>query len=119
MPVGSAVLSAGDVEPVVLAVGGFEDELVEVGVVLDKVHPAFCLVEVGVPLVILPVGVGRKRQFQISGFAKGVLRGVGSAYLHVELVAAVAAGDNDGPSNEGAKWFQHFLAELLQSGDVL
>ena len=31
MAVGSSVFTAADVNPVILAVGGFEDELVEVG----------------------------------------------------------------------------------------
>lgn len=48
-----------------------------------------------------------------------MLRGVGSAYLHVELVAAVAACDDDGLAHEVAKGFKYLLAQLLQHGYVL
>ena len=42
MAVRFLVLAATDVDPVVAAVGGFEDELVEVGVVLKEVEPTLC-----------------------------------------------------------------------------
>ena len=85
-----AVATAGDMDPEVLVVGCLEDELVEVGVVFDKLHPAFGLVKVGMPSVVLPRGVGGEGQKEVGGFAQGVLRGVGTTNLHIELVAAVA-----------------------------
>ena len=48
-----------------------------------------------------------------------MLGGIGSTYLDVELVAAVATTDDDGGADEGAEGFEDFLAELLQDGDVL
>lgn len=48
-----------------------------------------------------------------------MLGSVGSAYFHVELVAAVAAGDVNGTSDKGTKRFEHMLTQLLQRGDVL
>ena len=47
--------------PVVLAVGGFDDGLVEVGVWDEPVEPAVEDVHVGMGKVVVPVGVaGRK-----------------------------------------------------------
>ena len=40
MAVGSSVFTAANVNPVVLVVGGLQDELVEIRVVLNEVHPA-------------------------------------------------------------------------------
>ena len=39
MAVGLTVLAAGDVNPEVFAVGGLEDELIKVGVMLQPVEP--------------------------------------------------------------------------------
>ena len=63
MTIHSAVLSATNMNPIIFAIGGFEDELVEVGVVLDEIHPAFCFIEVGMPTVVLPIGIRRNWQF--------------------------------------------------------
>ena len=49
--VGLAVLAAGDVNPEVFAVGGLENQLIEVGVVLKEVEPLTGGFEVGMPLV--------------------------------------------------------------------
>ena len=51
MAVGLAVLAAGDVNPEVFAVGGLENQLIEVGVVLKEVEPLTGGFEVGMPLV--------------------------------------------------------------------
>ena len=101
VPIGFHIPSAADMQPVVLVVRGLEDELVEVGVVFDEVHPAFGLLQIGMPAVILPRGVGGEGQQEVGSFAQGVLRGVGATNLDVELVAAVAAGDDDGFAYEG------------------
>ena len=55
----------------------------------------------------------------VGGFAKGVLGGVCATYLDVELVAAVAAADDDRFAEVLAQGFEDGLAELLQSGNVL
>lgn len=119
MSVGFAVSTAGDVEPVVLAVGGLQYQLVEVSVMFEEIDPAVGNFQVGVPLVILPSSVGGEGQAKVGSLAQCVLRGVGSAHLHVELAAAIATGDDDGLAHEVAKGFKHLLAQLLQHGYVL
>ena len=119
MAVGPAVLAAGDVNPEVFAVGGLENELVEIGVVLKEVEPLAGGLQVGMTLVVVPGGIAGEGQADVSGFAKGVLGGVGSTDTDVELVATVAAGDDDRATDEGTEGFKNFLAELLQRGDVL
>ena len=119
MPVRSPVPPAAHVEPIVFAIGGFEDELVEVGVALEPVEPAVGGLEVGVATVVAPGGVGGEGQADVGSFAEGVLGGIGATNLDVELVAAVAGADDDGPADEGAKGFEDLAAELLQCGDVL
>ena len=119
MPVRSPVPPAAYVEPVVFAVCSFEDELVEVGVALKPVEPAAGGLQVGVAPVVVPGGIGGEGQADIGSLAEGVLRGIGSANLDVELVAPIAGADDDGPADEGAKGFEDLAAELLQCGDVL
>ena len=48
-----------------------------------------------------------------------MLGGVGATNLDVELVTAVAGGDDDGATDESAEGFEDFLAKLLQNGNVL
>ena len=117
--VGPAVLAAGDVNPEVFAVGGLENELVEIGVVLQIVEPLAGGFQVGMAFVDVPGGIAGEGQAEVSGLAKGVLGGVGSTDTDVELVATVAAGDDDRATDEGAEGLKNFLAELLQRGDVL
>ena len=119
MAVGPAVLAAGDVNPEVFAVGGLENELVEVGVVLEIVEPLAGGLQVGMPLVVIPGGIAGEGQADVSSLAKGVLGGVGSTDTDVELVATVTGGDDDRATAEGTEGFKNFLAELLQRGDVL
>ena len=61
MAVGLAVLAARDVNPEVLAVGGLEDELVEVSVVLQPVEPLASGLEVGMSLVVVPGAIAGER----------------------------------------------------------
>ena len=119
MAVGPAVLAAGDVDPEVFAVGGLENQLVEVSVVLEIVEPLASGLKVGMTLVVIPGGIAGEGQADVSSLAKGVLGGVGSTDTDVELVAAVTAGDDDRATDEGTEGFKNFLAELLQRGDVL
>ena len=119
MAIGSAVLSAGDVNPEVLAIGGLEDELVEVSVMFDPVKPLAGGFKVGMTFVVVPGSIAGERQADVSSFAQGVLGGIGATNLDVELVATVAGADDDGAANEPTEGFEDFLAELLQSGDVL
>ena len=69
--------------------------------------------------VIIPGGVGGEGETEVGCFTEGVLGGVGSANTDVELVAAVAGGDDEGGSDEGAEGFEDFAAELLENGDVV
>ena len=109
---------AGDVEPV-LAMGVLEDELVEVGVVLQEVEPAVGNVHVGVRTVVLPVGVGGLGQADVGRFSEGVLGGIDASYLDVEQVASVTAGDNDRLPGKGSEGFENLFAQLLEGRDVL
>ena len=102
-----AVLPTRDVNPVVFAVGGFEDELVEVGVGFEEVEPAAGGLQVGVATVIVPGGVRGEGETEVGSFAQGVLGGVGSANTDVELIAAVAGGDDHGATDEGAEGFEN------------
>ena len=64
----------------------------------------------------LPLIVWR---YNVGGFAEGVLGGVCATYLDVELVAAVAAGDDDRFAEMLAEGFENGFAELAQGRDVL
>ena len=120
------VLAAGDVEPEVLAVGGFEDELVEVGVVLQKVEPAAGNGHVGMRPVVRPIGVGGSGEVDVGSLSQGVLGGIGTSHPEVELRATVARADDKGPLthlggsagiDEGAQGLEHLGAEVAQVGD--
>ena len=69
MAVGASVLTAGDVDPEILPVGGLEDELVEVGVGFEPVEPLMGGLEVGMALVVVPGGVGGEGQLDVGSFA--------------------------------------------------
>ena len=69
--------------------------------------------------VVVPGGVGGEGETEVGGFTEGVLGGVGSANTDVELVAAVAGGDDEGGSDEGTEGFEDFAAELLENRDVV
>ena len=72
MAVLALVLAAGDVEPV-FAMGMLEDELVEVGVVLQEVEPAVGNGHVGMCFAITLFGVLGDRKADVAGFSQGVL----------------------------------------------
>lgn len=57
MAVGSAILPARDVDPEVLAVGGLEDELIKVSIVLNPVEPFAGSFQIGMTLVVVPGGI--------------------------------------------------------------
>ena len=119
MSVFLAVLAAGDVDPVVVAVGGLQDELVEVGVLLEVGEPTVGNLHIGVAFAVSPRGVVGFGQGNVGGFAQGVLAGIDASYLDVEGWAAVAGTDDDGLSGERSEGFEDGATELLQRGDVL
>ena len=51
------VATARDVNPEVLAIGGFHDELVKVAMAFNEVKPLASSLHIGVPLVIIPSGI--------------------------------------------------------------
>ena len=116
MAVGTAVLAAGDVNPEVFAVGGLENQLIEVGVVLQIVEPLAGGFKVGMALVVIPGGIAGEGQADVSSLAKGVLGGVGSTDTDVELVAAVTAGDDDRATDEGTEGLKNFLVGISFRG---
>ena len=105
--------------PKIFAIGRLHDQLVKVTVEFNPIEPLAGGLKVGVTLVVIPSGIACERQADVSSFAQGVLGCIGSANLDVELVAAVAGGDDDGATNEGAEGLQYLLAELLKDRDVL
>ena len=54
MAIGSAILSARDVNLEILAVGGLHDELIKVSVMFQPVKPLAGSLEVGMMLVVIP-----------------------------------------------------------------
>ena len=117
MAVLALVGAAGDVDPEVFAVGGFDDGLVKVRVRDNPVEPAVEDFLVGMCLAITLCGVLRDGQADVAGFAKGVLGGIDASDLDVELWATVAAGDDDGLLCEGSEGFEDVLAKDFQIAD--
>ena len=66
------VATARDVDPEGEMVGGFEDELVVVGIVLEEIDPPASLVHVGVTLTVMPLE-GSDRQADVGCFTELVL----------------------------------------------
>lgn len=102
MPVGLEVLAAADVNPIVFVVGGFDDGLVEIGVGDEPVEPTVEDVHVGVGEVVVPVDVAGLGDEDVGCFTEGVLGGIDTTDFDVELVAAVATGDDDGLTGKGS-----------------
>ena len=73
MAVGLAVATAGYVNPEVLAVGGLENQLVEVSVVLKEVKPLTGGFEVCVTFVVVPSGIVREWQLNIRSLTESML----------------------------------------------
>jgi len=69
MPIGPSVLSARDVNPVVLVVRRLENHLVEIGVMFDEVNPLAGSLHVGVATVVIPSGIRGEGQQEVGGFA--------------------------------------------------
>ena len=72
MAVARAVRLAGDVDPV-FAMGMLEDELVEIGMVLQEIEPAIGNGHVGMREVVAPIDIRGSGQAYVAGFSKGVL----------------------------------------------
>lgn len=68
MAILALVLAARDMDPEVLAIFGFDDGLVEIRVGGQELKPAIQDAFVRVGFVILPVGVSRLRNLDISCF---------------------------------------------------
>ena len=119
MPVGTSVASARDVNPIILPIGRFENQLIEIAMVLNPIKPAPCLLKIRVATVIVPGCIRGQWKLDISGLSESMLRGIGSTDLDVELVATIAGRDDNGATDEGAEGFEDFLAELLQGWNKL
>ena len=117
MAVLALVGAAGDVDPEVFAVGGFDDGLVKVRVRDNPVEPAVEDFLVGMCLAITLCGVLRDGQADVAGFAKAVLGGIDASDCRIELGATVAAGDDDGLLCEGSEGFEDVLAKDFQIAD--
>ena len=104
LSVAGAVALEGDVDPVD-AMGMLEDELVEVEVVHHPEEPLSASTVVG--------------DADVTGFAKGVLGGIDSSNLDVELWATVAGAYYNRLLCELAERFENLFAQLLEGRDVL
>lgn len=69
MAISSPVATAGDVNPIVLAVGGLEDELIEIDVSLNEIEPASCYLHIRMTLIVIPGGVGGEWQTDVGSLA--------------------------------------------------
>ncbi len=69
MSVFTDVLAAGDMEPVVFVIARFQDELVEVGVLLEEGDPSVGGFHIGVDTVAFFTGAREKGQADVGGFA--------------------------------------------------
>ena len=105
MPIGSTIPTTGYMYPEIFAIGGFEDELIKVSVMLEPVEPLAGGLKVGMTLVVIPSCVRSQGQADVSGLAQSVLGGIGATNLHIELVATVAGADDDRAANEPAERF--------------
>ena len=92
------VLAARNVNPVVLAIGSLQDELVEVGVFLEEGEPMVGYFHVGMALSVAPRCVLGLWKTDVGSFTQGVLAGIDASYLDVERTTAVAGTDDDGLS---------------------
>ena len=117
MAVLALVGAAGDVDPEVFAVGGFDDGLVKVRVGDNPVEPAVEDFLVGMCLAITLCGVLRDGQADVAGFTKGVLGGIDASDLDVELWATVAGADYNRLLSELAEGFEDVLAKDFQIAD--
>ena len=69
MAISFSISPTGYVDPEIFAVGGFEDELVEVNMAFEPVEPLVSGSEVGMLLVVVPGGVGGEGQTDVGSFA--------------------------------------------------
>ena len=113
MAVELRVATARNVDPEVEVVGGLEDELVVVGIVLEEVEPLASLVHVGVTLSVMPLE-GSDRQTDISSFTELVLRVLAASHIAVYQCTAIARTDGDGLANIVAQRLEHVLTEVAQ-----
>ena len=95
MPILLDVLSATDMYPVVFAVGGLDDGLVEVGVLDYPVEPAVQNLFVGMGQSIVPLGVRCLGNLNVGRFAKDMLGGIDATDLDVMSAAFVDEAIDD------------------------
>lgn len=113
------VLAARNVNPVVLAIGSLQDELVEIGMLLEEGEPMVGYFHVGMTLSVAPGGILGLGKTDIGCFTQGVLAGIDTSYLNVEGTATVAGTDDDGLSSKFTQGFEYGATKLLQRRDVL
>lgn len=113
------VLTTRDVNPEVLVVAGLDDGLIEVRLVGQELKPTVEDVLVGMGFVILPIGVSRFGDLDVSCLTQSVLAGVCATYLNVEGIASVATSNDDRLVGECSEGFETLFAELLQGWNEL
>lgn len=97
------VSPAGDVDPVLAGGVSFQEELVVGAVVSDPAEPFSALADAG--------------EEDVGSFAFQMLGTGYSAYEAVEVAAAVATADVDGPAIVLSQGLQNLLAQVLEVGD--
>ena len=103
-------------DPIGATVGGLLDELVEVAIVGHPVEPSVEDVGVGEALALLALEV-IEGDANVAGFAGEMLAVLGASDGPVQGGRTVAAADDNGLLCEGAKGFEHLLAEVAEVGD--
>lgn len=84
--------------------------MVEIGVGDDPIEPAVENLLVRMGFAIAPLGVLGDRDVDVCSFTKSVLRGIDTTDLDVELVAFVAATNDDRLVGESSERFEDFFA---------
>ena len=107
------VATTRDVDPEVEVIGGFEDELVVVGVVLEEVEPPASHIHVGMALSVMPLE-GSDRQADISCLTELVLRVLAAAHIAVDQGTAITRTDGNGLVHIVAQRLEDILAEVAQ-----
>lgn len=111
MAVEASVTLARDVNPEYLAVGGLEDELVEVGIVCEPLHPLAGFLYIGETIACRILEVV-ERNVDVGSLTRHVLRVACSTYSLVECLASVSAGDGYRLSDIVAQRLKYLLAEV-------
>lgn len=106
MAILALVLTTRDMNPEIKVIAGFDDGLIEVGVLDDPFEPAVEDVLVGMGFANVPLGVRCLGNLDVGNFTEGVLRGIDSSDFDVEIIAAEAGTDDYRLTCKGSERFE-------------